>query len=122
MRPSGRPVRAGMVIDVDAAKETTLTALACRPVTCANVRRHACQQQVHGQGREIGASPKGSWRFDRVGSGQDSTAARPGPSGRLLAPPAVAFGGLMTLAPPTPTDDRRAGPDAGRSPGREPRL
>jgi len=68
-----------MVIDVDAAEETTLTALACRPVKCANVRRHASQQQVHGQDREIGASPKGSWRFDRVGerSGVDGSPTGP---------------------------------------------
>jgi len=70
----------------------------------------------------MGASPTRSWGFDRVGSGQDSIAVRPGPSGPLLAPPAVAFGGLMTFAPPPPTDDRRAGPDARRSPVREPRL
>ncbi len=56
------------------------------------------------------------------GSGQDSTTVRPGPSCSLArAVPLQAFGGLMTLALPTPTDDRRVGPDARRSAGRSPR-
>ena len=51
MRPSGRPVRAEMVTVVDAAEETTPTPAGVPPVKCANVRRHAFQQQVHGHDR-----------------------------------------------------------------------
>ena len=77
---------------------------------------------MHGQDRGMALRRKEAGGFDRVGERSKFDGSSAGPvSSPPRADPIQAFKGLMTLALPTPTDDRRAGPDARRSPGRRPR-